>query len=124
MGLFSQHECMCGNCVVMHVQQAAVAKRLAEVGGGERGGRAEGPAYDKDGQICSYSNREPESGQPASLCDAAERFLSVWHDTSVCELILVMFRLFVGILVHATSVSLWKMDVEAKDVCVSTVFGR
>lgn len=48
----------------------------------------------------------------------------MWHDTSVCELILVMFRLFVGVPVHATSILLWKMDVEAKDIFVGTVFRR
>lgn len=41
--------------MAMHVQQAALAEHLAEAGG-ERGGKAEGPAYDKDRKICSYSN--------------------------------------------------------------------
>lgn len=58
--------CMCGNCVVLHVQQAVLAKHLAEAGG-ERGGNAEGPAYDKDREICHYSNWEPESVQLHSV---------------------------------------------------------
>lgn len=53
---------MCDDCVVLHVQQAALAKHLAEAGG-ERGGNTEGPAYDEDREICHYGNREPESVQ-------------------------------------------------------------
>lgn len=49
----------------------------------------------------------------------------MWHGTSVCELILVMFGLFVSIPIHDISILLWKMDMELKMFgCVSTVFGR
>lgn len=45
--------------------------------------------------------------------------ISVWHDTSVCELIVFMLSLFGGIPVHATSILFWKTDMEAKDAWLS-----
>lgn len=84
---------------------------------GERGGNTEGLTYGKDREICHYSNREPESVQLHSMM--LQKGSHLWHDTSVCGLILVIFSLSVSSLAYATSILVSKINVEAKDAWLS-----